>query len=406
MNPKIYRWVICLACMLALFCTGGLLVTGFNVYTPYLISEGGLTNPQVSVVLMVRNLFTLISMFIVVPLIRRMDIRLNITSAILVAALAFVVFSLAKGFFAFCVGMALSGLAYGLGGMVSVSVIIRRWFDEHDGLALGICTAGTGLSAVIGAPIITAMVEGRSMRFSMRMEAWFMLAAAALMFLLLRNYPSAEKREAVRRERAAKVADRTHHSVFDLTRGMQIALILGVLLCGMSYNASPYLTVLFREKGFDSATVGWLISFMGLALCVGKVIYGEVVDKLGRIRAGNLFHGAFVLAIALCAICLPGSQVMAYGAMLLLGVGFPMLSVGLSELAAGTAREEYYADAVKQMQIIYMIGSVAFGIVPGTLAEWLGAYTPVYWLLTAIALAAAVLQQGVLIRRDRTRTEV
>ena len=107
MNPKIYRWVICLACMLALFCTGGLLVTGFNVYTPYLISEGGLTNPQVSVVLMVRNLFTLISMFIVVPLIRRMDIRLNITSAILVAALAFVVFSLAKGFFAFCVGMAL-----------------------------------------------------------------------------------------------------------------------------------------------------------------------------------------------------------------------------------------------------------------------------------------------------------
>jgi len=95
---------------------------------------------------------------------------------------------------------------------------------------------------------------------------------------------------------------------------------------------------------------------------------------------------------------------MAYGAMLLLGAGFPMLSVGLSELAAGTAREEYCADAVKQMQIIYMIGSVAFGIVPGTLAEWLGAYTSVYWLLTAIALGAAVLQQGVLIKRGRARS--
>ena len=55
MNLRLYRWVICLAGTLALFCTGGLLVTGFNVYTPYLISEGGLSNAEVSVVLMLRK---------------------------------------------------------------------------------------------------------------------------------------------------------------------------------------------------------------------------------------------------------------------------------------------------------------------------------------------------------------
>ena len=127
MKPTVYRWIICAACTLALFCTGGLLVTGINVYTPYLISEGGLTNSQVSVILMVRNLLTLVSMFLVVPMIRRFDLRLSMTIALGIAAVAFALFSVAGGFGMFCAAMAFAGLAYGLGGMVSVSVIIKRW---------------------------------------------------------------------------------------------------------------------------------------------------------------------------------------------------------------------------------------------------------------------------------------
>ncbi len=400
-NPKIYRWIICAACTLALFCTGGLLVTGFNVYTPYLISEGGLTNSQVSVVLMVRNLFTLISMFLVVPLIRKVDLRMNMTIAIGAAALSFVLFSIAGSFIMFCLAMSFGGLAYGLGGMVSVSIIIKRWFTEHDGLALGICAAGTGLSAVIGAPVLTAMVEGHGMRYSFRMESLFMVIVAALMFFVIRNYPSAEKEHEVEEIRRAKIADRKHHEVFHLSHAEWLMMMIGVLLCGMSYNASPFLTVLYREKGFDAATVGWLMSFMGLTLMGGKIIYGEAVDLIGRVRSGNIFHGCFVTAILLCALCVPGSKLMAYSAMALLGIGFPMLSVGLSELAAGTAKKEFYSDGVKQVQIVYMLGSLVFGPVPGMMADTMGNYTAVYFLLTGISLAAALLQQTVLAKCSR-----
>lgn len=401
MNPKLYRWVICAAGTLALFCTGGLLVTGFNVYTPYLISEGGLTNGEVSVVLMVRNLFSLLSMFLVVPLIRRLDIRLNVTTAVLSGAIAFTVFSIAKNFVLFCLGSAFAGLAYGLGGMVSVSVVIKRWFDDHEGLALGICAAGTGLSAVIGSPIITEMVENHSMQFSMRAEAVFLALMAGLLFLLTRNYPSPEKREEVRRERQAKTAEHGRYDAFALSRAEKWILLLGVFLCGMSYTVSPFMTVLFREKGFDAAEVGWMASFMGLALCVGKCVYGGAVDLLGRVRAGNVFYGCYVLAIFLCAACVPGSHIMAYTALTLLGVGFPMLSVGLSQLAAGTAHSEYYADAVRQLQTAYMLGTVAFSTVPGILADQMGTYVPCYYILTAVALAAALIQQGLLMKKER-----
>lgn len=400
MNPKHYRWIICLAGTLALFCSSGLLATGFNVYTPYLISVGGLTNAEVSVVLMVRNLFSLMSMFIVVPIIRKVDIRLNLTGASLIAAAALFCCSVAKNFAMFCAAMALSGLAYGLGGMVSVSVIIKRWFADHEGLALGICAAGTGLSSVIGSPIITAMIERRSMQYALRCETLFLVLMAGLLFLVVRNYPSKEKQAQVQAERQTKISARGQRETFHLSNGQKLCMFLGTLLCGMSYNASPFVTILFREKAFDAGAVGWMASFMGLTLCIGKCVYGAAADRLGRIRAGNLFYSFYVLGLVLCAACLPKSAVMAYGGLALLGMGFPMLSVGLSELAAGTAHEEYYADAVRQLQTAYMLGTVVFATVPGMMADWSGSYVPSYWVLALIALAAAILQQGVLIKKE------
>lgn len=400
MNPKHYRWVICAAGMLAMFCTGGLLVTGFNVYAPYLISEGGLTDGQLSTVLMVRNLFSMLSMFLVVPLIRHLDIRLELTVAALSGAAAFGIFSLADHFLCFCAGMAFSGLAYGLGGMVSVSVVIKRWFDDHEGLALGLCTAGTGLSAVVASPIITAMVETHSMQYSMRLESLFLVLMALLLFLLTRNYPTPEKALEVRRARQEKIARKGRMEAFALRRSEKWLLYFGVLLAGMSYTASPFMAVLFREKGFDAAQVGWMASLMGLALCAGKCAYGEAVDLMGRFRAGNLFYGAFILAIFLCAACVPGNTVMAYTALILLGAGFPMLSVGLSQLAAGTSKSDTYADAVRQLQTAYMLGTVVFGAVPGILANRFGSYVPCYYILGTLALAGALIQQGLLMKHD------
>ncbi len=403
MKENNYRWIICLACTVALFCDGGLLVTGFSVYTPYLISEGGLTNADTSMVIMVRNLFTLLSMFAVVPVIRKVDIRVNLSVSVLLGAAALLLCSVSRGVFMFGAAMALAGMAYGLGGMVSVSVIIKRWFTTHEGLALGICAAGTGLSTVIGSPVITSLIENRSMASAMRMEAVFLACAAALVFLLVRNYPSREKEEQVLRERQKKISRRNRGEVFPLSKAEKVCLFAGVFLCGMTQNASAFVTVLFREKGFDAASVGWLVSLMGLTLCAGKCVYGAAADRLGRVRAGNLFYACFVLGMGLCAVCFFGNTAMAVTAMALLGAGFPMLSVGISELAAGTSARMYYADAVRELQTAYMLGTVVFATVPGNVADITGSYVPSYYILTVTALIAALLQQGLLMKEEKRK---
>ena len=93
---------------------------------------------------------------------------------------------------------------------------------------------------------------------------------------------------------------------------------------------------------------------------------------------------------------------MAYTALTLLGVGFPMLSVGLSQLAAGTSKPDTYADAVRQLQTVYMLGTVAFGTVPGFLAGRFGSYAPCYYILAALALTGALIQQGLLIKQEKS----
>ena len=405
MNSKLYRWIICFAGTLALFCTGGLIITGFNVYTPYLLSVEGLTGGELSIVLMLRNVFTFLTMFYVVRAIRHLDVRLTMTVSVVVAALAFFVFSLSMGFFSVAFGMALAGTAYGLGGMVTVSVLIKRWFEDNDGLALGICAAGTGLSAVLGSSLITRLVEDRSLRESFRLEGCFLLVVALVLFALVRNYPSKEKQQEVARARKEKISHQKGARVFKVEGRQKVLLILGVLLCGMSFNVSPFLAVLLREKSFDADTVALLISFMGLALVVVKCVYGEAADFFGKLLAGTIFHGMYILGTLLCTICIPGSRAISYVAMFFLGMGFPMLSVGLSELAAATAYEEYYADGVRQFQIIYMLGSIFFGVVPGFLADQLGSYQPVYMILTLLAVGSALLQQTVLLscegKKDR-----
>ena len=54
-----YAWAVCAACLLVLLCSGGLTYKGFAAYQPYLISSGGLTNTQSSMLITIRS-FTIL----------------------------------------------------------------------------------------------------------------------------------------------------------------------------------------------------------------------------------------------------------------------------------------------------------------------------------------------------------
>ena len=88
-------------------------------------------------------------------------------------------------------GDMLAGVSYGLGAMLPASILMLRWFLSSRGTDIGICAAGTGISAVVFPPILSALIERFSLRACFYFEALVSLLAAIAVFLLIRETPKA-----------------------------------------------------------------------------------------------------------------------------------------------------------------------------------------------------------------------
>ena len=398
MDKKKYRWVICAGCTLMFFCTAGLGMTGFSVYQPYLISDGGLTNAQASMLTSIRSMFTFLTMFAAARILNKTDIRLGGALSAVGIAAAMILYGTASSFPVYAAGAAAAGICYGIGGMLAVSVMIHRWFDEHQGLAVGICSAGSGFSAVIGTPIITWMIETFSMRTAFFIEAAFVAVLAVLIFLMLRNRPKGEKRPPQFVSKAAK--GQKQEDMFWIGKREIWFVMIGILLMGFSYAATSHISVLYSNAGFSADQVSLIVSAMGAALFIGKCVYGQAADKLGSYRSGNIFFGMLVIGSGLCCLAGNGSIVLAMASVILVSCGSVLLSVGLTLIADAVAKQQYYAVVVRRIQIIYMLGSMVFGVVPGIIADHAGNYIPAYVLITVFAAAAMLLIQPILYKRS------
>lgn len=398
MNKKKYRWIICIGCTLMFFCTAGLGMTGFTVYQPYLINVGGLTNAQASMLTSIRSMFTFLTMFAVARILNKTDIRLGGTLSVLGISLSLFLYGIANSFPVYALAAAIAGTCYGTGGMLAVSVMIHRWFEEHEGLAVGICSAGSGLSAVIGTPIITRMIETFSMKKAFYIEAVFVIVLALLVFLMLRNRPKGEERPpqfVTKKQEKDKYVE-----MFWTGKREQIFIMAGTLLMGFTYAASSHISVLYRNVGYSPEQVALLVSLMGAALFVGKCVYGEAADKIGAYCSGNLFFGMLIVGSGLCCLAGRHSIALSSAAVALVSCGSVLLSVGLTVIAGTVAKKEYYAVVVRRLQIIYMLGSMVFGVVPGIIADHTGSYIPAYAIMAVFAVAATLLVQPVLRKRE------
>ena len=145
-------WLVCLGCGLALFTVMGLGINGFTVYQPYLLERFHLTNGQGSWITTVRNLFSLLSMLSADALCRRLGIRQTMTLGLGFFVASYALFGAASAFPTLCACAALSGLAYGFGGMIPLTLALSHWFRDRRGLALGLAAGGSGRSARAARP--------------------------------------------------------------------------------------------------------------------------------------------------------------------------------------------------------------------------------------------------------------
>lgn len=391
-----YAWLVCLGGALAIMASMGLGINVFSLYQPEIIALNHFTNAQGSWITTTRSLFNLASLFLVNWLCARLGLRLVMTLGVGLVGLSCVLFAFADSFPLYCFAAALTGTGYCLGGTVPLSLAIGAWFRDRRSMALGLASAGSGVSTVLASPLVPRLIARWGLRNTFLLEGGFIFAVAAAVFALIRRAPQdmgLEPYQSHRPEQPERPVLRAEPK--PLGWGGLLSLLLAAFLIGGPGGPGfSHLGVLFTNAGYPPVYVASLLAYSGIAISLGKIICGIVYDRLGS-RLGNLYtFGVLLGAMLLCCTAPAGSVVLPYIAITFLGLGIPVTVVTPTTWAADLSRPGDYAGSVRRVNIAYTVGVLAFGPVPGLLADRFGSYTPAYALFGGcLALSFLLIQR-------------
>lgn len=390
-----YAWVICGAATLATFASVGLLANAFSILLPYIIRENNFTYTQGSTIIMVRHISTVCTMLLIGWLYDKLSLRQGMTLAIALAAVTFAGYALATSFATYCLASLLSGVAYTMGGVIPASVLLIQWFRGRRALALGLCAAGSGVASIVAPPVLTKLIEGFSLSTGFFFAAGVEVLCAVVLGMVVRDTPDSLGLEPFGAE-AAKAAEQKNSQAKtgSLNRGQKYRMLVAMFLCGAGINnAFAYLAVLYKTEGYASMTVAVALSFVGLALTLGKCICGQVMDRIGTYRTTYIFCGMAVLGFFFYGLAFTHLDIFFYSGILLAGPGVAIISVGMSMWAADLSSLDNYSTTIKNFQTCSMLGTLVFSLVPGIIADLTGSYTSAFWLMSLFVAISTLLIQ-------------
>lgn len=384
-NPSRRPWLVCLGGALALFAVMGLGVNVFSIYQPEIVRQSGFTDAQGSWITTTRSLFILGALLCVNQLCARIGLRRIMSLGVVLVGVSCVVFAFADSFPVYCCAAALTGVGYCWAGMVPISLAVGRWFQARQGFALGLASAGSGVSTVLAPVILTRIMKSRGMTAAFLWEGAVIFACAVLVWLLVRDAPEGQS--------VSESGETPNREKTGLSRGQWALLLLAALFVGATGGPGfSHLTMLYTSSGYDRLFVAGLLSYLGAMISLGKILCGQVYDRLGG-RGGNRFaFGTLLLSLALCTLAPAGGALLPILAITAFGLGMSITAVSPARWARDLCAD--YESAVRTITLAFTGGMLVFGPLPGLLADWLGGYVPAYAAFFLLLLAAFLIIQG------------
>ena len=310
----------------------------------------------------------------------------------------------------FALGMAAIGLfanspaalilMYALCGIVAAgqtplpySKAIAAVFDERRGLALGIATAGVGL----GTMLMPMLAQKLMASFGWR-GAYMGLGLVTLLVAL----PAMAGLVTRRREAAtsADAAGPAHATPNAMAPGMSAAearvsgrfWCLAVAFFTVALAASgvvAHIVPLMTDRGVPAASAAAAISAAGLALIVGRLAAGWLLDRLHAPHVAMVFFSLPLLGIAL----LLGTADARFGvpAAILVGLGLGAEVDLIAFLQSRYLGLKAFGEIYGYLFAIFMLGSGLGPFLMGQSFKLLHSYDPALMVMAAGLVLACVL---------------
>lgn len=177
------------------------------------------------------------------------------------------------------------GLILSIGGFLAGPIVAQslvvRWFNDRQGLALGISTLGTSIGGLIFPLLFAFCIASGGWRFGMMVMAAIVLAFLPVCWIVLRRSPPEEKPGTKLVETETVTVGDFRWSPLQVIRSRHFWIFMGCILplpmvfIGIQINLVAY----SHDLGYSESQGASLLSALFVGMILGKLFVGYVSDK-------------------------------------------------------------------------------------------------------------------------------
>lgn len=320
-----YGWWIVAAAMLVYMLIIGSCFSAFGLFVKPVSTEFDLSRADMNTALILLNL----GMAVLAPFIGRLIDRVPVKAILIISTLliggSLTIISFSKALM-LSAGVIAVPLAFGVvGGTMSMSMLIARWFVLHRGRALVLAVIGNSLAGIVVAPVAGWLIEAEGWRTALFTIAVVVTILLLCVALLVRERPGPDDLEsaATGAPQASKPVDPAQPQIpapaLVLLRMPQFWTISVAVAIGLAIPQALMITIvpMALEEGLSTIQAASLISAAGISAIAGKLLLAIMADRVDRIvllsalfALGSLTSAMLMMSdnylLLLCAAALMG----------------------------------------------------------------------------------------------------
>lgn len=391
-----YGWFVTLGCGCMLFYSIGLACNCTSLFLNPLMEQLELNKTLGSLIVNMQSTGGLCAMAVTGKLIHRFGARKILFLAGLVIAAGYAMFSTVESALICYVAAFVVGLGYGSGSMIPVSILLTAWFEKKRGFALGIATMFSGIATIIGPKLLTGIIERSGVEAAFIALSLTVALLTTFSFLLIRNKPKdkgllpygyvGSERDIAVEELGVTFKEAVHMAEYYLIAA--VAIFLGITAMPVVSHISPILI----QSGFAPGIVAYMLALFGIGMLISKPLYGIVIDQFGIFKSNTVIF-SFLTASLCSGLFIDKAQALTYLFVLLFGIGIPVTTIAFPIWIAAIFGKKDLANIYSSIKILFTLGAVLGGSLPGIVADLRGSYLPVFIIYIVVVVMSYVILQ-------------
>lgn len=370
-----YGWVVVAAGFLLLMVLIGVVNNCYSLYIIPITEELGFTRSQYTTCQSLVFLFTMISAAISWKFYNRFGIVHVMRVACSVLAVAYFCNSFAQSLPVFYLLASIVGFCMGISSTAPLALLLKDWFQENYGRAVGAAFMGSGIGGMVLNPLASSIITNQGWRSCFQLLGVIIaVVALPVVFFVLKEKPREQEPEIARNTVRAETEPLAEKREWGKSLLLMLVMLMFCIGCNaLAFMITPYL----QDIGHTAAFASLCMSIAMGVLAAGKLSLGILLDKWGVRKCTYICFGASMLGL-LGLVLFPLTPLML--AAVLVGVFFSCAygSVAPPMLAPYINIVRGRGAAVGLMTAVFNLGSAITPTLSGLVFDAAQSYVPLF----------------------------